>query len=630
MKRPLAIASLAGLRVAVLAAQARAGPQLTDPGKAAALAERLDPIIAQQMDDLHVPGLALVVVQDNAVVLAKGYGYAELSEQRPVAPHRTVFRLASVSKLFTATAVMQLVERGKLDLDADVNRYLRSFKLPDSYEAPITAAHLLTHTGGLEPRTFGHAVAASAPAEPLGAYLARRMPPRVMPPGRFISYSNHGYALLGHLVELVSGVPFARYAEEHILGPLDMRRSSFGLPPELAADLAVGYRVAGGRHRASAFEALNVAPAGALNATVADVAKFAIAHLAEGRFRERRVLAPATTRLMQRQQFAHHPEVGGYGYGFEIHPQYPRRAIGHGGSLSAGWGSLLMLFPDERLGVVLAYNREHTPALGRAVLDAVLDRQGHRVAPRASPKPTSPSPERARRFGGTYRDLRHARRSLEKLELLRGRMLQVVDNDDGSLTVAGERFVEARPLLFKSASGTSGPIAFGADDHGRIAHLFVQRRAYERLPWWETRPWQRAWLALCAGLFLGSGLYGPVEMLRQRRRAKRPSPRAPEQLSRSAVFLGSTLNLAFIAIVALAWPRLGRELAHGLPGWLALLLAIPNLAVLWAAVVAALTVRAWTRGREPLGRRIQLALATAAAWAFVPWLGYWNLIGWRY
>src|SRR6266700_1953767 len=186
----------------------------------------LDGVISKQMRVDHIPGAAVSVVKDGRLLFAKGYGSADLQAGRPVNAQTTLFRVASVSKLFTATAVLQLAEQGKLNLHADVNIYLKTFHLPATYPEPITLAHLLTHTAGFESRATGmEAARTTSDLEPLGQLLAEHIPARVRPPGELTAYSNYGYALAVYIVEQVSGMPYAQYVAQHIFQRLRMRSS---------------------------------------------------------------------------------------------------------------------------------------------------------------------------------------------------------------------------------------------------------------------------------------------------------------------------------------------------------------------------------------------------------------------
>jgi CubicO group peptidase (beta-lactamase class C family) len=198
------------------------------------------------MADHHIPGAVFVMVKDGQVFFTKGYVTANLDKQTPVDLERTIFSVMSVSKLFTATAIMQLVEQGKIRLDADVNTYLKQNQIAPTYPQPITIAELLTHTAGFDDDTeaIGHVVATPDAVVSLHEYLAVHPPVRILPPGDRMLYSNVAYDVLGAVVEDVTGQPFAQYMDAHVLRPLGMTHSSF-LPPAESGDLATSYRYDG-------------------------------------------------------------------------------------------------------------------------------------------------------------------------------------------------------------------------------------------------------------------------------------------------------------------------------------------------------------------------------------------------
>jgi len=325
----------------------------TDPME---LASFLDGFFASAMDRYHVPGLVFVMVKDGKPFLAKGYGFADLETHRKIDPDKTLFRVASVSKLFTATAVMQLVEQGKLNLNEDVNLYIPNFQLSESFPQPVTLLHLLTHTAGFDERVFGVAVKRPSDLRPLGDYLAERMPRRVLPPGDVFSYSNHGLALAGYIVESASGVPFETYVRQNIFKPLGMSRSGFSIPPELVPDLAQGYFYKDYQYKPVAYDYIQmVAPAASLVTTGDDMARFMLAHLQKGRFDDTRILSEQTAELMHSRQFTHNPRLPGHAIGFSEDIINGRRLIGHGGSWR-GFASRLVLDPEAGLGFFVSYN----------------------------------------------------------------------------------------------------------------------------------------------------------------------------------------------------------------------------------------------------------------------------------
>ncbi len=199
-------------------------PILTNPQE---LETWLDEFMAEQRSKLHIPGVTFSLVQNSELFFAKGYGYADLEQQIPVIADRTLFCVGGISKLFTATAIMQLEESGLLNLDDDVNKYLPDFQIENNYPQPVTIANLLTHTAGFDNRSIGMGALETSDVIPLGEHLAARMPGRVRSPGEVIIGCNYSYGLLGYIVELVTGVPFSQYIDENILQPLEMNHSTY-------------------------------------------------------------------------------------------------------------------------------------------------------------------------------------------------------------------------------------------------------------------------------------------------------------------------------------------------------------------------------------------------------------------
>ena len=207
---------------------AQAQTPASGPSDQAELSAFLDGVMSTSMKSNYVPG-AVVVVVDGEVFFAEGYGYADLENKTPVDPATTLFRPGSVSKLFTWTAVMQLVEAGKLDLDADVNTYL-DFDIPATYTQPITLRLIMTHMSGFEDKGDGLFKLDEEAVSSLETYIKTNLPARVFPPGQYGAYSNYATALSGYIVERVSGIPFEQYIAKNILQPLQMQHSTFSNP----------------------------------------------------------------------------------------------------------------------------------------------------------------------------------------------------------------------------------------------------------------------------------------------------------------------------------------------------------------------------------------------------------------
>src|SRR5437868_9210745 len=314
----------------------------------------LDALIPSQLQNRDIAGAVVSVVKDGQVLFAKGYGYADFAARKPVLADQTLFRPGSISKLFTATAVMQLVEQGKLDLDRDVNEYL-DFAIPKTYPEPVTLRRLLTHTAGFEDTLKNLFVAHESDMKALRTYLVNQMPQRIFPPGKIPSYSNYGFSVAGYIVERVSGEKFERYIDNHILKPLRMTNSTFDqpLPVTLAQQISQSYLTAAKKPRD--FEFVQASPAGALSTTAVDMTRFILAFLQDGAVDGVAILKPETVRQMETRQFELHPMLNGLGITFMEYSMNGQRIIGHGGD-TLWFHSDMVLVPEAHLGYFISYN----------------------------------------------------------------------------------------------------------------------------------------------------------------------------------------------------------------------------------------------------------------------------------
>ena len=635
----LALALLALLSTALPALALGVDPQgPTDPQEVAAFA---DAFFAAKMAEYHIPGAAFVLVKDSQILFAKGYGYADLENQIPVVPDKTVFCAGSVGKLFTSTAVMQLAERGLIDLDDDVNQYLDLFHIKDTYPESVTFAHLLTHTSGFDEREMGIWVEDMSKVMPLGEYLAAAIPPRVRPPGQVTQYSNYGMALAGYLVEVISGVPsassgqapYAEYIQQNIFQPLGMNRSTFQqpIPPDLAPDLAVGYKYLLDRTVPLPAKYSNIVPAGMFHVTATDMASFMIAHLQEGRYGDARILEKDTVQEMHRQQFTNDPRLPGFAYGFMEHLQNDRRALWHTGT-SSTHHSLLFLLPDDDVGLFMSVNLLDR-RVSHDLMEAFMDHYYPALTESPAPQPPADFQDRAGRFTGAYRVNRHAHSTPEKMSQL-GRDVRVTAAGDGTLTVhlPGQtlQWVEVGPLLFQRVGG-GDYVVFRENESGRITHMFLGSQpyvSYESLAWYETSPVHLGLLGFAALFFLSAILAGPARYIIRRIKHK-PSPQVerPARLARWLAVLVSGLYPIFLVAQALVmvWATGGAS-----PMLHTLFLLLTILAVVLTIGLVVFTVLAWKDRYWGILGRLHYTLVTLAAVVFIPFLHYWNLLGFHF
>jgi len=431
----------------------------------------LDGIVPLQLERDDIAGATVAVVKDGKLLFAKGYGYADYEKKKPVSAEETLFRSGSVSKLFTWTAVMQLVEQGKLDLDRNVNEYL-DFKIRDAFGQPITLKNLLAHTPGFEEQIKDlFTVGSESPN--LGAYLKTHIPARIYPPGTVPAYSNYGAALAGYIVERVSGRPFNEYVEQNIFKPLGMDHSTFRqpLPPTLASFMSNGYQLASDEPKP--FEVVVPFPAGSMSTTASDTARFMLAHLQNGKLDSALMLRPETVQLMHSRLFALDPAANAMAYGFYEESRNGRRIIGHAGD-TLYFHSDLHLIPDAGVGFFVSHNslgRGNPPP--RTTLWAMfLDRY---FPYNASVTPTLESAkEDANAVSGSYILSRRSETSFFRVATLIGE-LTVSPVGDGMIEVAQltgpnekpKRWREVAPMTFLEENGHD-KLVFKPDQNGRM------------------------------------------------------------------------------------------------------------------------------------------------------------------
>src|SRR5690242_3352719 len=294
---------------------------------AADLEAFLDGLMPAQLEREDIAGAVITVVKDGRVLFTKGYGFSDVEKRKPVSPADTLFRPGSISKLFTWTSVMQLVEQGKLDLDHDVNDYL-DYKIPPAFGKPITLRNIMTHTAGFEETAKELFAADASQMRPLGEYLREHIPGRIFPPGVTPAYSNYATAVAGYIVQRTSGKPFEQYVADNIYVPLGMSHTTFvqPLPPNLQPLMSNGYTRAS--QAAKPFEFVQAFPAGSVSTSGADMCNFMIAHLQDGRFGSAQILKPETAKLMHSRQFAADPRLNGMALGFYEESRNGHRIIG--------------------------------------------------------------------------------------------------------------------------------------------------------------------------------------------------------------------------------------------------------------------------------------------------------------
>ncbi len=329
----------------------------------------VDCSLCRLMKFAHMSALAAAIIKENEIVWTKGFGIYD-REHNKKTTEETIFLVASISKTITATAIMQLYEKKLLDLDEDVNKYLPfNLRNPNYPDVPITFRMLLSHHASLatEPNyprpTFIRMTPGGGELEhypypflkeylvPDGLHYTSRVWEDV-PPGREMHYANIGYAVLGYLVELISGQPFELYCRDHIFDPLDMYNSSFRIANLNQSRLAVPYDYhAGTYYPFMHYDTIDY-PASGLRTSVVDLSHFLIAYMNGGLYNTSRILKEETISLMLSP---HYDSGTHYGLGWQLKSDRSEQYLGHSGGMH-GAATLMMFKPSEDVGVIYFIN----------------------------------------------------------------------------------------------------------------------------------------------------------------------------------------------------------------------------------------------------------------------------------
>jgi len=631
------VLAMAMLPVNLYAQSSKAAPEAASfpAGDADQISIFFDDLIPRQLAERHIPGAAVVVVRDGEILFEQGYGYANLEEQIKFNPETSIVRIASISKLFTWTAVMQMVEQGKLDLDADVNQYL-DFQIPNTFPQPITMKDLMSHTAGFEDRNYGTYAAQPEFMEPLGQWLSAHIPDRVYPPGQVPAYSNYGADLAAYIVERLSGVAWETYIEQNILKPLGMARATAHqpLPEALQLDLAMGYVYAHGKFIPKDFDLLQTRASGGMSATGSDMARFMIAHLQNGQYGEARILQEQTAKLMHSALFKPDPQLNGFCYGFVEMSQNGVPIYGHAGDLMA-FHSILALFPDQNMGVFVIYNADSAELLQEETLASFVD--AFFPAPNAPVAEPASALNDAQQVVGAYQQSRHSFSKMEKVLSLIF-YWQFTALPDGTLTLQGpsgqKRYVEIAPLLFQQIGGDD-VLLFRENSQGQVDIGFSSdnpTRAFQRFPWHETPMLHQALLGTGVLLLISALLASIGRALRRRKTS--PEAFASRALSpwshlaTYSVVAGAVFVLLFFAFFALGFND-PIAYAQGNAPMLVLGLLCSTLFAITTPVIVISAIQLWRAEVWSLVARIHFTLVAIGAVALVWVFATWNLIGWR-
>ncbi|MDH3439239.1 MAG: beta-lactamase family protein [Gammaproteobacteria bacterium] len=610
------------------------------PDEFPGLGAYMDGLVEWLMRNNNSASGVVTIVKGNELIFSKGYGFHNFEDRVAVDPETTMVRPGSVSKLFTWVAVMQLVEQGKLDLDADVNDYLENFQLDETFEEPVTLRHIMTHTAGFEDGALGYLIVVDEDKMlPLAEAMEKYQPRRVNPPGAQTSYSNYATALAGLIVANVSGQSFNDYVQANIFDVLGMTSSTFyePLPAHLESQGAVGYQVETGTYAAKPFELIaSFGPAGGLSSSGTDMAKFASAVLNGGERNGARMLREETMREMLARNFSHDDRMMGMALGFYETDENGVRIVGHGGDTFL-FHSDLAIDLENDIAIFNSFSGDGGSTVRAAIVPAFYDR----FFPRYEEPPLASAnfSDRAMKYAGMYQFWRHNFSSIEKVLSL-GPGITITPTEDNTLLLSldegAKQYVEVDDNLFReldrevALSPRFSPrlIAFQENTDGSIKGLVIDGLPFMSLyksPAYANTAFNMTFLALSSLVFIGVLLRLAYQWSAFREMS------APDRSSAMASVYVATSNLLFFFTAFLVVSAYGVDLYNHLPFVFKAMLVLPIVAFAAGLYHAYRLITVWKDGLlDSIWARLRYGVVTACA-LFMCWFYYfWNILGFQY
>lgn len=443
----------------------------------------------------YLTGGVISVVNGDSLLFNKGYGFADRENNVPFNANSTTVQIASVTKLITTTAVLQLMEQGKISLEDPVSKYFNKDFINNPFEKPVLIKHLLTHTGGFDDRASFMEVNNQSEIIPLDIYNQKYLPPVVWEPGLFFNYSNYAFNLLAYIVQTVSGQKFEDYVKENILIPLEMNNSGIGYDPELTNSLMKVYKNKyDDNEEDSIYSVLrplkytNIPGADDFKTTSDDMANLMLMYLNDGNFKGKQILKSSTIKNAFDVHFTYDKMMPtAQGLGWRIMYKNGIKLVYHDGD-SPGIESSLVLFPEARIGLFTTFNNE----IGNDAKNEILDSMFNIIYPSRidstlmNYKVFSSYDE----LTGAYLYMNDGQRNFEKIQYLfdNGRM-DVTRNGD-TIVVNEGKYLEVQPLLFNRID-KPGKLKFILDNEGNVTYFSFGSATYKNISIWKDPSFHR-------------------------------------------------------------------------------------------------------------------------------------------
>ena len=567
----------------------------------------MDSVAEEHIEKNNTSGIAYAVVQNGELITTKGHGLADIDENRPFSSN-TSFRIASVTKLFTATAVMQLHSKGLIDLRRDIRHYLPNFNYTSIDGDSVTLLNLLTHTGGFEDKNLERRTLDPSEQIPLKDYLYNEMPKRVAKAGETFAYSNHGLALAGLIVEEVSGKEYYDFVQTELLSPLKMANSTFDV--RKASNFAKSYKKESEEWKTVHYDYIHTKPSSMLISTAEDMARFMNFHLQAASENDGSLISNESFSEMHRQQFTHHPQLPGTAVGFFEAQQNGLRLLRHGGT-TTNYGSFLCLIPEKRIGIFITHNGGDESLSKRTIQQFI-----NYFFPATHSEPTwnRNTTTELSEINGEYVMNRFSRSTIEKLNLLFTYKVKIEATGDSSISLWGQEFKEIDPLLFENTN-ENWKVGFGKDRKGKITWFYNENFAYKKLKWFESVKFSLFAIGTILLLFLFSLIRHVVLLVKK----VSISP---------ATALFNLLGALSIVFIFIAIYNGRNELQYQIPMYFYIIFCLP-LFTIALGVFTIIRDGQKVQG-QTVGGKVNYLLHLLVFFLYTWFMWFWNLIGFNF
>lgn len=603
-----------------------------------------DDFFKEYMETYHIPGGAVIIVQGDKVLFQKGYGYSDLEAKEQFTTEQTYFSIASITKVFTASAIMKLVQEGKVELEEDILTYLPTLKLDNPYKDHITVRQLLTHTGGIDSsytEDLSYEQTNNEKPHNLLNLLNKRGIKVINRPGEFIEYSSYGTAVLGAIVEEVSGISCERYIRENLLEPLEMKHTAV-----LSADIkrTKGYLYGNNTLTEGQLKGyFRLYPEGGLVSSIEDMGHYLEMLLANGVYKENRILEASIIEEMLKEQASFHTYLAGMGYGFAEYENCGVRSMGHAGYAIDGTLSEIVLYPEQGIGTFIVVNQGSNNNIQEDFREAFIkqflaeDNIGKRQVSEIAEEMIV-----AKEVEGVYRFSDYPRTNLYKANTFGMGEVKITAVNSTTILISGmdgftfepyEKKADLVEGLVYKVQDEESYMVFKQDDQGKVAYMAESSSSshgiYERIKWYDESKWQMPFFIMSLIIYSLQLIISLVCFVR--RKLKKENQIRKDSQRISWVINGiAFLNIGFFAYSMSFW---GYRLHYTVPLDIYVNLTMPILSLV-LTVILGLSVIYKMYHINRLGRREYYELAYEIGMlilsiVFILFLNYWNFLGYK-